>query len=221
MRPGPLAKLRNRATVRRFHRLYYDSAARTWGNTTWLGVKVQKCPLDLWVYQELLNEVRPELVIETGTYAGGSALFLASCLDLIDCGRVITVDIADHADRPQHDRITYLKASSVDPAVVERLRGEAGRADRVLVILDSDHSRDHVLAELEVYAPLVTPSSYLVVEDTNMNGRPVLPDSGPGPYEAVDAFLRDNPAFERDPAREKFFMTFNPGGYLRRVDDRA
>ena len=214
-------RFRTATTVRRFHRLYYDHSDQTWGNTTWLGVKVQKCPLDLWVYQEVLNEVRPDLVIETGTYAGGSALFLASCMDLLDHGRVITVDIADHADRPHHDRITYLTASSVDRAVVERLGDEAARAERVLVILDSDHSRDHVLAELAVYAPLVTPASYLIVEDTNMNGRPVLADSGPGPYEAVEAFLPDNSEFERDLSREKFFMTFNPGGFLRRADDRV
>jgi cephalosporin hydroxylase len=219
--PNPGKSLRTSATVRRFHRLYYENAARTWQNTRWLEVRVAKCPLDLWVYQEILTELRPELVIETGTFAGGSALFLASCMDVIGCGRVITVDIEEHDARPHHDRITYVTGSSVDPALVDRLRHEAEATARVMVILDSDHARDHVLAELRAYSPLVTPGSYLVVEDTNINGRPVFPTSGPGPHEAVEAFLRETRAFERDQEREKFFMTFNPGGFLRRLDDPA
>jgi len=86
-----------------------------------------------------------------------------------------------------------------------------------MVILDSDHKKDHVLGELQAYAPLVTKGMYLIVEDTNINGRPVFPGFGPGPGEAVDEFLAANRAFVRDPARERFFVTFNPGGYLRRV----
>ena len=88
-----------------------------------------------------------------------------------------------------------------------------------MVILDSDHTRDHVLRELELYAPLVTPGSYLVVEDTNINGHPVAPEFGPGPMEAVEAFLETTDEFEVDRAREKLMLTFNPSGYLRRVED--
>ena len=86
-----------------------------------------------------------------------------------------------------------------------------------MVILDSDHSRDHVLAELRAYAPMVTTAQYLIVEDTNVNGNPVLPEFGPGPMEALDAFLAENDDFEPDDEREKFLLTFNPRGYLRRV----
>jgi cephalosporin hydroxylase len=86
-----------------------------------------------------------------------------------------------------------------------------------MVVLDSDHSHAHVAAEIAAYSSLVTPGCYLVVEDTNVNGNPVLPEWGPGPMEAVDEFLDDTQLFARDPAREKFMMTFNPGGYLRRV----
>ena len=85
-----------------------------------------------------------------------------------------------------------------------------------MVILDSDHSRDHVLRELELYAPFVTRGCYLVVEDTNVNGHPVVPGFGPGPMEAVTAFLRTAADFTVDHAREKFMLTFNPSGYLRR-----
>ena len=86
-----------------------------------------------------------------------------------------------------------------------------------MVILDSDHNRDHVLKEMELYSPLVTRGSYLVVEDTNINGNPVLADFGPGPAEAVREFLQHHNEFEVDRNMEKFYMTFSPGGYLRRV----
>jgi cephalosporin hydroxylase len=97
--------------------------------------------------------------------------------------------------------------------VAERAAG----AGRVLVVLDSDHSRDHVLAELRAYAPLVTPGSYLVVEDTNVNGHPVYEAFGPGPMEAVQDFLKERDDFEVDRSREKFLLTFNPGGWLRKL----
>lgn len=213
-----LAQLRARRTVGRFHRLYYDDFPRTWGQTFWLGTATRKCPLDMWVYQELLAKLQPELVIETGTAFGGSALFLASCMDMIGRGRVMTIDIHDHPGRPVHDRITYVLGSSVDTAVVEQARVAATGASSVMVVLDSDHSRDHVLAELRAYAPLVTNGSYLIVEDTNVNGHPILRTFGPGPHEAVEAFLAEGGPFVRDRDCEKFFLTFNPGGYLRRKD---
>lgn len=216
--PALVRDRRARATVDRFHRLYYGHSGRTWRNTRWLDVPLQKCPLDLWVYQELLSEIRPELVVETGTFAGGSALFLASCMDLLGHGRVLSIDIAEREHRPRHDRITYITGSSTDPEIVERARSEAHGASPVMVILDSDHSRDHVYEELRAYASIVTPGSYLVVEDTNINGRPVERSLGPGPHEAVEHFLRDEPMFARDASREKFFLTFNPGGFLRRLE---
>src|SRR5262245_4221062 len=90
--------------------LYYERDFDTWRNTTWLGVPVQKNPADLWVYQELLHELRPELIVETGTYAGGSALFLAAICDILGVGSVVTVDIDvdGHGQRPRHERVTYL-----------------------------------------------------------------------------------------------------------------
>jgi cephalosporin hydroxylase len=198
-----------------FHTLYYQSRETTWGNTFWLGHRVLKCPLDLWMYQELLYEVRPDLIIETGTYLGGSALFLASMCDLLEHGAIVTIDSDRHQQRPQHPRITYLVGSSTSKRMLRQVRRQATGKSRVMVILDSGHSRDHVLAELHAYAPLVTPGSYLVVEDTNLNGHPVDSHHGPGPAEAVAAFLGGQDAFVRDPSREKFLLTFNPGGYLR------
>jgi cephalosporin hydroxylase len=197
-----------------FHRLYYDTAV--WKDTYWLGVRTQKCPLDLWVYQEILNETRPDLILETGTAHGGSALYLASVCDLLGRGEVVTVDISPVEGRPQHDRITYLTGSSTADEVVGEVERLATDHERVLVILDSDHSRDHVLDELRIYSRLVSPGSYLVVEDSNVNGHPVLAEHGPGPMEALEEFLAESDEFEVDAAREKFFLTFNPRGYLRK-----
>jgi cephalosporin hydroxylase len=202
--------------IDQFHMLYYSGREQTWGNTFWLGQTVLKCPLDLWSYQEILHEVQPELIIETGTYQGGSALFLASICDLLDQGEVLTIDVDRREGRPRHPRITYLTGSSTSSKILRQVRQRASGKSTVLVILDSGHGKDHVLSELHAYAPLVTPGSYLVVEDTNLNGHPVESNHGPGPAEAVEEFLERSDGFVRDESREKFLLTFNPGGYLRK-----
>jgi cephalosporin hydroxylase len=212
-----IAYERRKRTIHRFHCLYYESSWQTWKNTRWLSVNAYKTPLDLWIYQELLVTLRPQLVIETGTAAGGSALFLATVCDAIDCGEIVSIDSEARLGRPSHARVTYVMGSSTAPetlaAVAQRARGKAP----VMVILDSDHSHDHVLAELRKYSEFVTPGSYLVVEDTNLSGHPVVPNFGPGPMEAIRDFLRERSDFEPDAEQEKFFLSFNAGGYLRRA----
>ncbi len=204
-----------RVVTNLFHRMYHGSPGRTWQNTKWLGTPVLKCPFDLWIYQELITRVRPDVIVETGTHKGGSALYLASICDLLDHGRVITVDIREKSGRPEHPRITYLTGSSTAPEIVSRIKEEA--TGTIMVILDSYHSRDHVLEELEAYGPLVASGSYVIVEDTNMNGHPSHPKFGPGPWEAVEDFLGSHPEFRVDVDCEKFFLTMNPRGYLQRV----
>ena len=174
-------------TVNAFHKLYYYSSNTWLNNTSWLGVPAQKCPLDLWVYQEILYDVKPDVIIEAGTYKGGSALYLASIFDLIGKGRVITIDIAkQNEDRPVHDRVTYLLGSSTSDEIVHKVEELVRPTDKVMVVLDSDHSAKHVLEELRIYHKYVTPGSFLIVEDGNINGNPILPDSGPGPGEALE-----------------------------------
>lgn len=202
--------------IDQFHTLYYSNREQTWGTTFWLGHRALKCPLDLWNYQEILHEVQPELIIETGTYLGGSTLFLASIADVLGRGEVLSIDSARQDHLPRHRRITYLTGSSTSETILRQVRRRAKGKSRVLVILDSGHARDHVLAEMQAYAPLVTPGSYLVVEDTNLNGHPVEGDHGPGPAEAVAEFLASHDEFVRDESREKFLLTFNPGGYLKK-----
>ncbi len=209
-----------RAVVDQFHYLYYHETQRTWFNTYWMGLLVTKCPLDLWIYQEMLFELRPDVIIECGTYHGGSAFYLGSICDLLGAGRVYSVDIKEWRELPVHPRVEFIRGSSTSPEVLDDLRQRIHPDERVLVILDSDHTKRHVLDELESYAPFVTTGSYMIVEDTNINGNPALPSFGPGPMEAVTEFLSKRGDFEVDEAREKFFLTFNPRGYLRRVNDR-
>ncbi len=210
------SEVAERRIVRQFHRLFYRSSVDTWSNTRWLGTAAQKCAFDLWVYQEILHERRPAVIIECGTAEGGSASFLASICDLLDHGSVITIDIEEYPNRPEHPRITYLNGSSTDAQVFRQVEQLVGGREPVMVILDSNHERDHVFAELRLYAGLVSPGNYLIVEDSNVNGHPVLPAFGPGPSEAVDQFLRESNDFVVDRECEKFFLTFNPGGYLRK-----
>ena len=200
--------------VNPFHRVFYYGGSETWQDTKWLGIPLRKCPLDLWVYQEILEEVRPEVIVECGTAFGGSALYLASICDLLGHGEVVTVDVESYPNRPVHERITYIHGSSTAPETVSRVKKLIADREPVMVILDSDHTKRHVLNELRLYESLVSGGSYLIVEDTNVNGHPVLRNFGPGPFEAVAQFMHENSEFIRDSAREKYFLTFNPNGYL-------
>lgn len=217
--------------IRTAYLQYWEIASGEWAHTTFAGVPVLKLPTDLWVYQELLCRVRPDVLVETGTCAGGSAYYFAGLMALIGHGQVLSIDVApwpsplmpaDVVDalgrrpRPEHPRITYITGSSVDDAVLAQVR-QACAGQRVLVILDSDHSRKHVLRELDLYAPLVTPGSYLVVEDTGLTAETnPLQGDALGAAAALAEWLPAHPEFEPDPHCERFLLTSSPGGYLRR-----
>lgn len=193
-----------------------DSGKETWKNTYWLGVPIQKCPWDSWVYQEIIYETKPDVLIETGTFQGGSALFFASIFGLLKRGRVLTIDIEKYPPMPQNERITYLLGSSTADAIFQQVKNSIRPGERVMVSLDSDHHKDHVLKELKLYSGLVTPGNYLVVEDT-ANGHPNLPSFGPGPLQAVEEFLKNNSNFTQDKSREKWGISGFRGGWLKRV----
>lgn len=200
--------------VDEFHKQFYES--HVWQRTYWLGVPTLKYPNDLILYQEIIHKVRPDLIIECGTYVGGTSLFLASICELIGSGRVLSIDCHDDLThrRPSHDRIEYFKGSSTGPDTILYVQQLALLNKVILVILDSDHSYNHVLTEMTLYAPFVSEKSYLIVEDTNVNGHPVFPDHGPGPWEAVESFLPTHPEFTVDVDCEKLLVTANPNGYL-------
>jgi cephalosporin hydroxylase len=200
---------------RRFAKLYYDAEAQTWKNTAWLDVPTWKVPSDLWVYQELITRMRPDFILETGTAYGGSALYLATGCDAIGHGHVITVDTQKFDGRPEHPRIEYVFGSSTDPEFLAELRIRTF-GHSLMVILDSDHRKQHVLHELLAYGQLVPPNHCLIGEDTNVNGHPTFPDHGPGPWKAVTEFLASNDNYDVDAECEKFLHTANPRGFLRR-----
>ena len=185
---------------------------------TWLGVRAKKYPTDCWVYQEIIFQGKPDVIIECGTKFGGSALFLATILDAVGDGRVITVDIQRKPDLPQHPRITYVTGSSIESSTIEKVKSLIKETDKVMVILDSDHHKDHVLKEMEIYGSLVKKGFYLIVEDTNPTVLAQVKGYGPGPDEAVKEFLKTHKEFFIDKKREKFLITTNPDGYLLRID---
>lgn len=201
-----------------FHRVFYASR-QTHGMTFYEGVPILKNPMDLWVVQEIIWDLRPTLIIETGTAYGGSALFYARQLDRIGAGRVVSIDLEPADKLPAHDRIVYMRGSSIREDIVGAMQEIAATHPRVMVVLDSDHSKKHVLAELDCYAELVTPGQFLVIEDTNLNGRPVPIDwkGGPGPGYAVDEWLPGHPEFERAVMAERYLMTFHT--WLRRAHE--
>jgi cephalosporin hydroxylase len=206
--------------VRRFQQVYYNS--QVWTHTKWLGIGSDQAPTDNWNMQELIYEIRPDYIIETGTLYGGTTLFYADVLSYANPqGKVITIDIDPKVEEASKvplwkQRVELMVGSSVEPKVTDQVTQEV-RGKKVLVTLDSLHTREHVLKEMEIYSKLVTLGSYLVVQDTNINGNPVLAGFGPGPHEAVQEFLQKHDDFVVDHSREKFLLTFYPGGWLKRV----
>jgi len=196
---------------------------------TWLGVPIIQIPEDILMMQELLHRIRPAIVVETGIAHGGSAIFYASMLELLRHGRVIAVDIEVRQynrlairSHPLSDRITILEGSSTDSTTFAQVQEHCQGASPVIVALDSYHSREHVLREMELYSSLVTPGSYLVVFDTVMdlvsdapNGDTSWVNDGAGT--AVREFLAIHPEFEADSYYNRLNATYCKGGFLRRT----
>jgi cephalosporin hydroxylase len=184
--------------------------------TTYFGIATLKNPLDFWVYQELITSERPDVIVEIGTAAGGSALALAHLCDQLDHGRVISIDVSQagvaEATR-RHARICLVEGDAV--ARFDEVAAQIDPDESVLVIEDSSQTCENTLAVLRSYSGLVRPGVWLIVEDGICHhGLTVGP--GHGPHEAVDAFLGENPQFVADRSRESFFITWNPKGFLRR-----
>ena len=196
---------------------------------TWLGLPIIQLPQDIIATQEIVWQARPTVIVETGIARGGSLILLASLLQLIGEGKVVGVDIdirahnrANIESHPLSHRVHMIEGSSIAPEVVDSVRSHIGGDDRVMVILDSNHTHEHVLAELRLYAPLVTPGQYLIVADTVVEDIPPQTHRprpwGPGnnPKTALKAYLEECGRFEADAfVNAKLLETASPGGYLR------
>ncbi len=215
---------RERDVVDNFHKLWQKNQ-NTWRENKWLGVQTLQNPMDIWITQEIIVETKPDFIVETGTFYGGSALVWATILQQVNPnGRVITVDIEDHTQEVKDlplwkEKVEFFRGSSVAPEVVEAIRKRV-EGKKVMIIFDSDHHKDHVLKELFAYSPFVQVGGYIIVQDTNLNGHPVyqVTWSGPGPMEAVEEFLALDKHFELDQGRERLLFTFCPRGFLKRVN---
>ncbi len=199
---------------------------------SWMGVPIIQLPADVIATQEIIWETKPDVIIETGVARGGSIVFMASMLELIGKGRVIGVDIdirahnRDSIERhPMVRRITLIEGSSVDPMVVKRVRDAIPQNSTVMVVLDSDHSHDHVLTELRNYGPLVTRGCYLIVSDSSLGylrvdqtprNRSKVYLKGDEPLNALSSYLKETARFVVDPVvNGKLFISSSLGGYLR------
>jgi cephalosporin hydroxylase len=190
---------------------------RIMNDTKYFGIQTWKNPIDFWIYQELIHELKPDAIVEIGVNKGGSTLALAHICDRLEKGRVIAVDLNHDAiveEVRQHPRIKLVKGDACE--VFGKVQKLIKRRDQVLVIEDSSHTFDNTLAILETYAPLIKPGGYFIVEDGichhGLDGGP-----SPGPYEAVEVFISSHANFEIDRSREAFLITWNPKGYLRRT----
>lgn len=195
------------AIVRAFRRIYDQAGRRTWHDTWYRGTRLAAYPTDLWLQQELVDELKPALVVETGTYRGGTALFLADRLQLTGRGHVVSIDADMESNRPQHPRLTYLTGPPTAPDIVAEVRSRLDPAAPALVLLGAGRTAEEVRAELDAYAPLLPVGSALVVGHTHLEG----------PAAALADFLAATSDYEVDRRGDRHFLTRSPGGLLRRV----
>ena len=204
---------------------YHFFTMRTQGvlASKWFGIQTWQHPFDLWVTQEIMSETKPDLVVEAGTFRGGSSIIWAMMLEHINpSGSVVTIDVEDKRDprakaMPIYKRkVEFLQGSSTAPDIVAKVK-ERAKGKKVMMILDSLHTKDHVLEELRSYWSLVPVGGYIVVQDSAIGGHPIAPGRGPGPWEAVEEFLKENDHFVIDKKRERFLLTNNPNGFLKPV----
>ena len=205
----------DKEVVNEFSKLFFKS----WNEhrRKWLGIHLVKYPTDMLLYHMIMVDRKPDVLIETGSYLGGGALFFASMFDLIGKGLVISVDLRNLDRRPVHPRIQYIigRCTAVDTlATIKGLVGDK----TCMVVLDSDHHAHHVKRELRYYSKLVTPNQYLVVEDT-MLGTVIDWKYGPNqsPLRAVEWFLNRDKDFVDDKLENWYLVSMAPGGWLRRV----
>lgn len=209
-----------------------SNAAQYSYNFSWMGRPIIQYPQDMIAMQEIIWEVKPDLIIETGIAHGGSLVYYASLLELIGNGEVlgIDIDIREHnrkeiENHPMFKRINMIQGSSISNETIEQVKKYTAEKQKIIVVLDSNHTHDHVLKELKLYSPFVSSGSYIVVFDTIVEDLPegYFSQSRPwgignNPKTAVHEFLKDSNSFVIDEMIDnKLLISVAPGGYLKRI----
>lgn len=216
LRREPYDRL-SRMTLRQW--LLHHQKEIVFDKMTWMGTRIWKNPLDAWIYQEILFEVKPDVVVEIGSRYGGSTLFFANMLDFMGKGQVISIDPHRDDFKLVHDRVIVLTGRSDDPQILAEV-AERCSGKTVFVIQDGDHSCQQVFADLNNYSPWVSVGSYFVVEDGIVDvfhDGDGLGSNKEGPLAATEKFLSGNKHFIIDQERERYILTYNPNGFLRRI----
>jgi cephalosporin hydroxylase len=185
-----------------------------WQDVRWLGYRVERAPTDLVAYQELVADVRPEWIVAVGA-GDGAARFFASICDLLDSGRVISIQ-AEDAEHPPHPRVTWIDGPPAREKTRERVVEATGDDPHGLLVIAPGPAGE-IARTFRAYSPVVGVGSYAILEGTIVNGHPVLPGHGPGPTEAITMLLKNRTDFVPDHRPERFGFTFNPRGFLKRV----
>ncbi len=220
---------RNLRPMRREYRKRFRKSLRQWllyhqdeivfDKCYWMGVRALKNPLDAWIYQEIIYEVKPDVIIEIGSAEGGGTLYFANLLDLIGHGMVISIDIDRTRFNVKHDRIVTFTGDSASPEIIAKV-SEQCIGKTVMVVHDGEHSREQVSKDLSAYSKLVSLNSYIIVEDGLLDlfhPRDSLGGRKDGPLVAVEQFLKTDNNFVIDKERERYILTYNPKGYLKRI----
>lgn len=218
LHPGQF--LRNKLRMQYFEHVHVLDSSRN--QPRWRGIKVVKYPSDMILYAQVIFDRKPDYIIETGTFHGGSALFFADILSITGGKGVLTIDVKHVSKQPwltvpppEHPLVTYFQSSSINGELIAKLY-DIVEGSSVMVVLDSLHEKHYVAKELEMYAPMVTVGQYLVVEDCWTNS-----PNPYWPYYAVQEFLAGHPEFERVPLEEQFVFAVTRDGWLLKKGDQA
>ena len=201
--------------------LIYHQKEIVFDQVTWMGTPIWKNPLDAWIYQEIIYEVQPDVIVEIGSRYGGGTKYLANLLDMLGKGMVISINIDRSVYNLKHERVKVLTGNSSDPKIIFEVAGMC-RGKTVLVIQDGDHSKKQALEDLENYSKFVSVSinSYFIMEDGIVDlfhHGDGLGFQEEGPLAAIEEFLNRNTHFVIDFSRERYILTYNPKGFLKRI----
>ena len=222
-------RIRQKPLRRKSYQERYSMSLREWliyhqkeivfDQVKWMGTRILKNPLDAWIYQEIIHEVQPDVIVEIGSRYGGGTKYFANLLDILGKGMVISIDIDRSVYNLDHERVKVLTGNSSDQKIISRV-ADLCRGKAVLVIQDGDHSKKQALEDLENYSRFISVNSYFIMEDGIVDlfhHDDGLGFQDKGPLAAVEEFLSLNSHFAIDSSRERYILTYNPKGFLKRI----